>query len=223
MFKIFKQTENGMMLLIDKPIGYSSARIVNIIKKKLKVKKAGHSGTLDPKATGLLVVCTDKMTKVLNEFLNADKVYEGIMILGATTKSYDTETEITERNSISHLTHGDIKIKAEEWVGNFEQIPPMFSAVKYKGKPLYKYARKDKNIERKPKQIKIHEFEIQNIKLPEVKFYIKCSKGTYIRTLIHDFGESLGVGAYLKELRRLKIGDLDIKDSITLDSILSLN
>ena len=213
----------GIMLLIDKPKDYSSARVVNIIKKKLNIKKAGHSGTLDPQATGLMIVCTHKMTKQLNSLLDSDKEYEGIIMLGERTKSFDSETGVTDKKDTSGITYEMIFDNVKNFIGEVEQIPPMYSAVKHKGKPLYKYARKDVEIERKIRKVTITEFEIQKIELPEVTFRVKCSKGTYIRTLANDFGDKLGTGAYLKELRRLKIGDYDVRDSIALEEFLQDN
>lgn len=210
----------GLMILIDKPKKYSSARAVNLIKKKLKTHKAGHSGTLDPMATGLLIVCTDKMTKKLNNLLESDKEYEGTMILGAATSSYDAETEITESRPVGNISPRTISEAAENFTGEIEQLPPMFSAVKYGGKPLYKYARKGKVVERMARKIKIDEFKILNINLPEVDFKVSCSKGTYIRTLVHDFGQLLGTGAYLKELRRTRIGTYSVCNAISLDDFL---
>jgi len=213
----------GIMLLIDKPKDYSSARVVNIIKKKLNIKKAGHSGTLDPNATGLMIVCTHKMTKQLNTLLDSDKEYEGVMMLGEKTKSFDSETEVMEKKDTSAITDEMIFDNLKNFTGEIEQIPPMYSAVKYKGKPLYKYARKDIEIQRKIRKVFISEFEIQKIEMPEVTFRVKCSKGTYIRTLANDFGDKLGIGAYLKELRRLKIGEYDVRDSIALKEFLEDN
>ncbi|RPI18275.1 MAG: tRNA pseudouridine(55) synthase TruB [Ignavibacteriae bacterium] len=217
------EKENGLMLLIDKPKDYSSAKIVNIVKKRLNVKKAGHSGTLDPRATGLLIVCTDKMTKSLNELLDCGKEYEGVMIIGEITGSFDGETEVTKKLPIDNITNEMIYNTAKEFMGEIEQLPPMYSAVKYKGKPLYKYARKNQLVERITRKVLINKFEINKINLPEVHFTVGCSKGTYIRTLANDFGEKLGVGAYLKELRRLKIGDYDVRNSVTLEDFLLIN
>ena len=214
--------ENGLMLLIDKPKDYSSAKIVNIVKKRLNVRKAGHSGTLDPNASGLMIICTDKMTKTLNNLLTCSKVYEGIMVLGKSTSSFDAETEVVKEESIEHLNEKQIRDEAKNFEGEIEQLPPMYSAVKFKGKPLYKYARKNQEIERHPRNVFIKSFEINDIKLPEVSFRVECSKGTYIRALVNDFGNKLGAGAYLKELRRLKIGEYDVKDSIKLDDFLSI-
>ncbi len=213
----------GVMLLIDKPKDYSSARVVNIIKKKLNIKKAGHSGTLDPKATGLMIVCTHKMTKMLNTLLDSDKEYEGVIILGEKTKSFDSETEVMETKDVSGITDEMILDNVKSFLGEIEQTPPMYSAVKHKGKPLYKYARKDVEIERKIRKVTISEFEIQKIEMPRVTFRVKCTKGTYIRTLANDFGDKLGTGGYLKELRRLKIGEYDVKDSIALEEFLEDN
>lgn len=208
---------DGLMLLIDKPKDCSSAKVVNIIKKKLNVRKAGHSGTLDPKASGLMIICTQKLTKKLNEFLNSDKEYSGVMILGQKTKSFDSETEVIEQKQIEHLTEFIIRETAKTFLGMIEQIPPMYSAVKHKGKPLYKYARMNKEVPRNPRKVLINEFRIDSISLPEVMFTVNCSKGTYIRTLVNDFGDKLAVGAYLKELRRTRIGDYLVEDSVSLD------
>ncbi len=209
------------MFLLDKPKDYSSARVVNIVKKFLDINKAGHSGTLDPKATGLMIVCTGKLTKSLNELLGCDKEYEGTMIIGEKTKSFDSETEIYERNPIEHITSDRIIETVKDFTGEIQQLPPMYSAVKHKGKPLYKFARQGKELERTLRTVSIKEFEIKSINLPEVEFRVVCSKGTYIRTLVSDFGDKLEAGAYLKELRRLKIGSYDVKDSITVEDFIN--
>lgn len=215
--------QEGLMFLLDKPKEYTSARVVNIVKKFLDVKKAGHSGTLDPKATGLMIICTGKMTKSLNDLLGSDKEYEGVMVLGEKTKSFDSETEVYEKTPIEHLTEDVIKENVKHFLGEIQQIPPMYSAIKHKGKPLYKMARRGEEMERAPRSITIKEFAIEEINLPEVKFRVLCTKGTYIRTLVSDFGDKLSAGAYLKELRRLKIGQYDIKDSITVDEFIKRN
>jgi tRNA pseudouridine55 synthase len=212
---------DGIMILIDKPFGYSSAKVVNILKKRLNVKKAGHSGTLDPNATGLMIICTGKKTKELNNLLDAEKEYEGALILGEKTKSFDTETEIYERVSTAGVTAEQVISAAKEFEGEIEQMPPMYSAIKFKGKPLYKYARKDREIERSTRRVEIKEFEITGTELPEVRFRVLCSKGTYIRTLVSDLGEKLGVGAHLKELKRTKIGSYSIGDSEGLDEFIN--
>jgi tRNA pseudouridine55 synthase len=221
-YKIGGNIEDGLILLIDKPGGYSSARVVNIIKNKLKVKKAGHSGTLDPMATGLMIVCTQRMTKQLKNFLECDKEYEGKMLLGETTNSYDSETRVQEIRPIDHVTDEMILENTISFIGEIDQVPPMYSAVKYKGKPLYKYARKNTVIERASKKVLIKEFSITDISLPEVSFRTVCSKGTYIRSLVNDFGEKLGTGAHLKQLRRLKIGIYEVVNAISLEDFIKL-
>lgn len=212
--------EEGIMLLIDKPKEYTSARIVNIVKKTLNVRKAGHSGTLDPKATGLMIICTGKKTKSLNELLGTDKEYEGVMVIGEKTKSFDTETDVYEKISAEHVTMEMLGKTAVSFTGEIQQLPPMYSAVKHKGKPLYEMARRGEVLERNTRTVNIKEFKITGFNMPEVTFRVLCSKGTYIRTLVSDFGDKLGCGAYLKELRRTKIGSYDIKNSVTLDGFL---
>lgn len=214
---------NGMFLLIDKPKDYSSAKVVNIIKRKLQVAKAGHSGTLDPKASGLMIVCTGTRTKELTGLLDCDKEYVGVMVIGSTTKTFDTESQASVPVSVDHITEELLRKTAESFVGEIVQLPPMYSAVKYKGKPLYKYARKNKEVELVPRKAKIKKFEIGKISKPEIFFKVLCSKGTYIRALVSDFGEKLGTGAYLKELRRLKIGSYDVKDAISVEIIHELS
>jgi len=209
--------DEGFMILVDKPTGYSSAKVVSIIKHNLHEKKAGHSGTLDPTATGLMIVCTGRKTKSLNELIDSTKEYSGVFVVGGKTKSFDTETEVYGNTSIEGIDEQMIRETAKSFVGEIEQIPPMYSAVKFKGKPLYKYARKNKEVERFPRKVTISKFEILETKLPDVAFRISCSKGTYIRTIASDFGDKLGVGAYLKELRRTRIGEYDVKDSLQLN------
>lgn len=221
MTKGIRKSERGYTILVDKPKDFSSARVVTIIKRKLKVKKAGHSGTLDPKATGLMIVCTDKLTKELSSLLGSEKEYEGVFMLGEKTKSFDSETEVIEKKTVDNLSEAVIIDTAKMFTGEIEQTPPMYSALKHKGKPLYMYAVKGQEIERSPRKVFIKEFDITKISLPEVSFRVLCSKGTYIRSLANDFGESLGTGAYLKELRRTKIGNYNICDAVTLEEILS--
>lgn len=213
----------GVMLLFDKPKEYTSARIVNIVKKFLNVNKAGHSGTLDPKATGLMVICTGKKTKTLNELLGCDKEYEGLMIIGEKTKSYDSETEVYETKDIAHVTREMMDNAVKELSGEISQIPPMYSAVKHKGKPLYKMARRGEEMERTPRTVNIKEFELTSVNAEEIGFRVHCSKGTYIRSLVSDFGDKLGTGAYLKELRRTKIGEFDIKGAIEVEDFINRN
>ncbi len=215
--------KEGLTLLFDKPKEYTSARIVNIVKKFLDVNKAGHSGTLDPKASGLMVVCTGKKTKTLNELLGCDKEYEGIIVIGSKTKSYDTETEIYDECDISHITRSDIDSAVQELTGEISQVPPMFSAVKHKGRPLYKMARKGQEIEIKPRIVNVKEFEITSVTGNEIGFRVLCTKGTYIRSLANDLGEKLKTGGYLKELRRTMVGSFSVKDAFDVEEFIEKN
>ncbi|MBT8204655.1 MAG: tRNA pseudouridine(55) synthase TruB [Eudoraea sp.] len=211
----------GQLLLIDKPLEWSSFQAVNAIrwaisrKFKLKKIKVGHAGTLDPLATGLLLICTGKFTKKIPELQGLVKEYTGAITLGATTPSYDLETEITEKFPVDHITEKLIKETARSFVGKISQKPPVFSAVKKEGKRLYEYARKGKEVVIPPREIEILAFEITKIDMPEVHFRVVCSKGTYIRSLAYDFGVSLQSGGYLSELRRTKIGDYHVNNGIS--------
>ncbi|HNW89978.1 MAG TPA: tRNA pseudouridine(55) synthase TruB [Bacteroidales bacterium] len=213
----------GEILFIDKPYKWTSFDVVGKIRFALKhilgIKKikVGHSGTLDPLATGLLIICTGKATKRIEEFLNLDKVYSGIMILGATTPSYDLETEINQTFDISGLTEDDILQNAKKFIGIQEQVPPIFSAIKVNGKRAYDMARNKEKCVLAPKKINIKSFEITNIQLPLVEFRVDCSKGTYIRSLVRDFGESLGAGAHLTTLCRESIGNISLKDALSIE------
>ena len=212
---------NGQILLIDKPLEWSSFQAVNALKwairKKFGLKKIkiGHAGTLDPLATGLLIICTGKFTKKIPELQGQVKEYIGTITLGATTPSYDLETEVDQTFPTSHITEEGIKSATAEFVGIIEQVPPIFSALKKDGKRLYELAREGKQVEIKPRQIEISLFEITRVALPEVDFRVVCSKGTYIRSLAHDFGKVLGSGAHLSALRRTKIGDFNVNNAST--------
>ncbi len=219
MDSLAQRIKKGDIILINKPAGWSSYKVVDKVKRWFKVKKAGHGGTLDPFATGLLIVATGKKTKELSQISQLDKEYEGVMELGAITPSFDPETEIVERRSLDGITEEKIKDTAKYFIGEIEQIPPMYSAVKHKGKPLYELARKGIMVERKPRKVKIYDFQILDVKLPQVYFRVKCSKGTYIRSLVHDFGEKLGCGAYLKSLVRTRIGDFKLDDAFTVEEL----
>jgi tRNA pseudouridine55 synthase len=190
----------------------TSADAVYHLKKFAKVKKCGHAGTLDPRATGMLIICTDKMTKRINEFMDMEKEYEGIYRIGAVTRTYDTESEEEGFTETNHITEEDLEKAASKFRGEIEQIPPMYSALKHKGKPLYHFARKGETVETKARKIFIREYFVKAISETEVFFKVVCSKGTYIRTLANDFGKELGVGAYLKELRRTKIGHYTLEN-----------
>ncbi|NKI26163.1 tRNA pseudouridine(55) synthase TruB [Arenibacter sp. 6A1] len=211
----------GQLLLIDKPLGWSSFQAVNSLKwairKKFELKKIkiGHAGTLDPLASGLLLICTGKFTKRITELQGQEKEYTGTITLGATTPSYDMETEINERFPLSHITPALIQATTTDFIGEIEQQPPVFSALKKDGKRLYEYAREGKEVEIKTRKIHISEFEITGINFPEVHFRVCCSKGTYIRSLAFDFGKALDSGAYLSALRRTKIGDYNVNKAIS--------
>lgn len=222
--KLLKTAEDflrGQFLLIDKPLEWSSFQAVNALKwairKKfgLKKLKIGHAGTLDPLATGLLVVCTGAFTKKIPALQGQLKEYRGVFTLGVTTPSYDRETEVDQRFPTKHLTEALIKRTTEQFLGKIEQVPPLFSALKKDGKRLYELAREGKEVEVKPRSIEIFEFEITQIQLPCVHFRVVCSKGTYIRSLAYDFGKALQSGACLSSLRRTKIGDFNVATAVT--------
>lgn len=201
---------SGEVILFDKPFLWSSYKVVHIVKKAVAAK-VGHAGTLDPRATGLLILCTGKKTKEISLFQNLKKTYTGTITLGKRSPSLDLETEIIEEKPFSHLTNDNIETARKKFEGEIKQIPPMFSAVKHKGKNLYLLARKGKEIEREPRTVNIEKFLITKIELPDIHFEIVCSKGTYIRTIADDFGKELGTGGVLTELRRTKIGDLSVE------------
>ena len=213
----------GKMLLINKPVGWTSFQIVNkvrwLIKSQYDLKKikVGHAGTLDPLAEGLLILCTGKWTKKIDEFQGQDKVYSGIFHLGATTPSFDLETEINSRQSIEHIDKNILLKSTNKFIGDQFQIPPIYSAIKQNGKKLYEYARNGETIELKKRKINISEFKITKIELPKVHFKVKCGKGTYIRSLANDYGLELKSGAYLYKLKRERIGGFNIKDALSIE------
>jgi len=214
--------QRGEMILIDKELNWTSFDVVsklrNSIKKKLNIKKikVGHAGTLDPLATGLLIICTGKMTKRINEFAGLNKTYIGKITIGSTTPSYDLETKPNVYYPTEHINKNLIIETAKKFVGKIDQKPPVFSAVKKDGVRLYKLARKGLKVEVEKREIIIHDFLISSINFPEVEFSLTCSKGTYIRSLAHDFGKELGSGAHLSELRRSSIGDYSVDNSLKL-------
>lgn len=207
---------NGQVLLIDKPLHWSSFQAVNkmkwVLKSKLGLKKIkiGHAGTLDPLATGLLIVCTGKFTKKIPEIQGQVKEYTGTFYIGATTPSYDLETEIDARFDTDHISDELILKTTEQFTGEIDQKPPIFSAIKKDGKRLYEHARAGETVEISARKTVIHEFKITRIAMPEVDFRVVCSKGTYIRSLAYDFGLALNSGAHLTALRRTKIGDYSV-------------
>jgi tRNA pseudouridine55 synthase len=202
----------GELLLINKPYHWTSFDVVGKIRnsfKPLKLK-VGHAGTLDPLATGLLIICTGKLTKKIDEFQAQEKEYTGTLYLGATTPSYDLETEIDHTFDISHITEEQVRENCRQFVGEINQVPPAHSAVKVDGERLYMKARRGEAFEAKTRQVTITEFEITRIELPEVDFRVVCSKGTYIRSLVYDFGKALNSGAYLAKLRRTRSGNFHV-------------
>ncbi len=217
--------EKGEVLLIDKPEGWTSFDVVNFLRsfirkifgiKKLKV---GHAGTLDPLASGLLILCTGKKTKEIDFYQGLDKVYVGTMTLGATTPSYDKETEIDQYFDTSHITREMLNKTVAQFTGNIEQMPPAYSAIKIKGERAYELARKKEAPALKKRNVTIYDFHLLTNELPDLDFYVKCSKGTYIRSLVYDFGKALDSGAHLSRLRRTQIGDYKVSDAYTLDAL----
>ncbi|MDH4403230.1 MAG: tRNA pseudouridine(55) synthase TruB [Flavobacterium sp.] len=213
--------QNGQILLIDKPLNWSSFQAVNKIKYALinkvglpKKFKIGHAGTLDPLASGLLLICTGKFTKIISELQGQAKEYTGTFYLGSTTPSYDLETEIDETFSISHVDEDLIQQTVKQFLGEIDQKPPIYSAIKKDGVRLYEHARAGEIIEIESRKTTIHEFEITRIDLPEIDFRVVCSKGTYIRSLAFDFGKALNSGAHLTALRRTKIGDYHVENAV---------
>lgn len=217
---------NGATLLVDKPAGWTSFDVVNKIRYKLKQRlglkkiKVGHSGTLDPMATGLLIICTGKATKKLLEYQGYEKTYTGRLRLGATTPSYDSETEIDETFPVTHITPDLLETARLKLTGPQDQVPPVFSAIKVDGQPLYKRARKGEKVAVEARQVIIHSFDLSKIDIPDVEFSVHCSKGTYIRSLVYDFGSLLDSGAYLTALRRTTIGPFDLKNAWQLEDLI---
>lgn len=216
--------EAGAILLINKPLRWTSFDVVNKVRNTLKKTypklKVGHAGTLDPLADGLLIVCTGKMTKIIDTLQASDKTYTGIFHLGATTPSYDLETEIDKRYDIAHIKKEDLDCAASSFIGNLEQLPPIYSAIKKEGKALYLSARKGKEVELSPRSIYIKQFKITSHVLPEIHFDVTCSKGTYIRSLAYDFGKAMNSGAYLAQLTRTRSGDFDLNDAWNLEQLI---
>lgn len=218
--------KNGQVLLIDKPLNWTSFQVVNKlrweIKQRFNIKniKVGHAGTLDPLATGLLIICTGKQTKEIDMYQGQIKEYTGTITLGATTPSYDLETEIDKAFSIEHISEELLKETTKQFIGEIQQKPPIFSAIKKDGKRLYELARKGETTEIKARTVTVSEFEITNINLPKVNFKVICSKGTYIRSLAFDFGIALKSGAHLSALRRTKIGEFSVDKGLSVEEFI---
>jgi len=214
--------EEGEVLLVDKPLTWTSFDVVRKVKSALRIKKIGHAGTLDPLATGLLILCTGKKTKQIDLIQAQEKEYTGTFRLGQTTPSFDLETPVDADLPFTHLTEADVRAATAPFVGLIEQTPPLFSAVKINGERAYEVARRGGEAEIKSKQVTIREFEITRVELPEVDFRVTCSKGTYIRSLARDFGAALGAGAHLTRLVRTRIGDYHVADALTMEHIEAL-
>lgn len=208
--------EEGAVILIDKPLEWTSFDVVKKIRNAIRIKKVGHAGTLDPLATGLLILCTGKFTKKIDHYQGMPKEYTGTMLLGKTTPSVDLETEFDSDTATEHLTLEMVKAATDNFIGDILQIPPHYSAIRIDGERVYKKARKGEEVKIDPRPVTIHSFEITISQLPEVSFRVTCSKGTYIRSLVRDFGTLLGVGACLTSLRRTKIGDFSIDEAYNL-------
>ncbi|WP_421752030.1 tRNA pseudouridine(55) synthase TruB [Croceimicrobium sp.] len=222
------EIEEGQLLLIDKPLNWTSFDVVNKLRYALrkaygfKKLKVGHAGTLDPLATGLLLIAVGRKTKTINDLMGMDKVYTGTFKIGATTPSYDLETEVDQQWSTEGISEEDIQKAADQFKGLIDQVPPIFSAIKQGGKKAYEMAREGEKPELKSRQVMIHDFKVDAKAFPEVDFEVKCSKGTYIRSLAHDFGAALNNGAHLTALRREAIGPYSIKDALSLEGCLEI-
>ncbi len=217
--------EEGALLLVDKPVEWTSFDVVNFIryqiKRNLKINKlkVGHAGTLDPLASGLLVICTGKMTKRIQDFQDQHKVYTGTMKLGMTTPSFDLETEADAHFPVDGLGVAQLELAKQQFIGEIAQMPPVYSAVKIGGKRAFDYARSQKEIKMEPRKVTVFSFELTEVSIPDVAFRVHCSKGTYIRSLVHDFGKALQNGACLTSLRRVNSGDFSIDNAFSIDEI----
>ena len=214
---------SGETVLLDKPLNWTSFDVVSKIRNAVGVKKVGHAGTLDPMATGLLIICTGKKTKEISSFQDLEKTYTGSILLGKRSRSMDLETELIGNEDLSSIKDEDIYDARDKFMGNILQVPPMFSAIKFKGKSLYNIARKGKTIELKPREVNVSKFEILEINKPYVKFEITCSKGTYIRSIANDLGEEIGCGGVLSSLRRTAIGNFFVNDALSIDEFVFLS
>jgi tRNA pseudouridine55 synthase len=206
----------GKVLLIDKPLTWTSFDVVKKIRILTRISKIGHAGTLDPLATGLLIVCTGKFTKKINEYMAREKEYTGTFTLGATTPTYDRESQPTDFKPFDHLQPDQIHAATQPFTGEILQVPPIHSAIKMEGKPAYIMARKGHDVKMEPRRVSISTFEITSIELPVVHFRVVCTTGTYIRSLAYDFGQALGCGAYLSSLCRTRIGEFRVEDAVSL-------
>jgi tRNA pseudouridine55 synthase len=211
--------EEGQVLLINKPLKWTSFDAIRKIRSIINIKKVGHAGTLDPLATGLLIVCTGKFTKRISEFMAQEKEYTGTITLGATTATYDFESEPENLKDFLHITPEEIQTIANRFIGEIMQVPPMYSAIKKDGERLYEMARRGEAVELEPRRVTIKEFEITNIALPVIAFKVVCTTGTYIRSLANDVGAALGTGGYLSSLCRTRIGNFLLKEAMNMEQL----
>jgi len=216
-----KQFEEGRLLLIDKPVHWTSFDVVRKIRGMIGIKKVGHAGTLDPLATGLLIVCTGKFTRKITEYMALQKTYTGTITLGAVTPTYDLESVPENEKDYSHITENEIQQMAHSFEGDQLQKPPVYAAIKKEGVALYELARRGTEVELEPRHVTIYRFEILDYSAPNLKFQIRCSTGTYIRSVAHDVGQALGCGAYLSDLRRTAIGDYRVEDAIGIPQLIT--
>lgn len=214
-----EQLMEGQVLLVNKPLEWTSFDVIKKIRVSAGISKVGHAGTLDPLATGLLIVCTGKFTKKINEYMGMEKEYTGSFTLGAVTPTYDLESEPTEIKPYEQITLQDMERVLPQFTGLIQQVPPIHSAIKKDGKPAYIMARKGIDVQLEPRSITIHQFEITGMELPKVSFRVVCSTGTYIRSLANDFGAALGCGGYLSSLCRTRIGQFHVKDAYEMDEL----
>jgi tRNA pseudouridine55 synthase len=213
--------EKGKVILIDKPLHWTSFDVVRKIRNTIRIKKVGHAGTLDPLATGLLIVCTGKFTKKINEYMSQEKEYTGTFTLGARTPTYDLESEPQDIKDYSFVTNELLNRVVRQFTGDIEQVPPIHSAIKQAGKPVYLLARQGKDVKLEPRKLYIKEFEVSIAALPIASFRVVCSTGTYIRSLANDLGEALGCGAYLSKLCRTRIGEFRVEEAMTIDEFVN--
>lgn len=212
--------EEGRVIFIDKPLGWTSFDVVKKIRNVIKIKKIGHAGTLDPLATGLLILCTGRFTKKINDYMAGEKEYTGTITLGAVTPTYDLESAPEQFQPYGHITMAMLKEHSRRFTGDILQVPPIHSAIKQQGRPVYIKARKGEPVEMKPRKISIKSFDIEHFTPPTLTFRVICSTGTYIRSLANDFGRSLGCGGYLSSLRRVRTGDVSVNEAQTVEAFI---
>jgi len=220
---IFPRKELEGVLLVDKPSDHTSHDVVARLRRKLNMKRIGHAGTLDPMATGLMILLIGKATKISQYLISLDKAYEGTIELGKVTDSQDAQGEVLETRPVPALTEADVRTAMATFLGDQYQMPPMFSAIKIDGVPLYKNARKGVEVEREPRFIRVMSFELTRFALPHFDFKLRCTKGTYVRTIAHDLGQKIGCGAHLSALRRTSTDKFNLSDALTLDQIEALS